>query len=588
MNKLLRLLLVAASIVVVILLVAMIVLMTVIDPNDFKDEIAKSVHQHTGRTFAIEGDIHWRFFPTFGLQAKKITLGNAPGFANKPFAQLESAALELRLSRLIFGQVALGTLELKQGQVFLERSATGEVNWQGFGKPTPTHTSLAAPYVMVVSTAKPAARSPLALSISGLDIEGVSIQYSDHFLNTEYQMNDLALFGKDIQFDAPFYLRGKTNFMTPDLTGVLNFDGYTALYPSQQQYALSGFSLNGVTQFSQTTNVSNQTSINFDLEMDLANTQFELNHLEGTLFDNPVSAQLAIMQGKSGLVAKGCFDSPKLTWQKLSIESVKATVASQDGKIRILPITATVYEGALAAQVILEANNALSWHATGTLKDVNTEALTQALLPASILSGTAGVEMDFSGEQLKDPEASLKSINGTLVFEAEKGSLIGFDLQKLFTALMNQKDNTGVGDETLFDTLTGSVSMADGVLTNKDLKLTAEAYTAEGRGSLQLNANDFNQSRLEYTFAAQAPKISKDLPLAIRLYGKPEHIKVEPDLQAYLKALLKKQFKRGLFEQLNKGGKLPAENSTTEQNEPKKSPIEEFENLFDKANGLFR
>ena len=46
-----------------LLILSVIVLVSVIDPNDYKEEIQTQVKNNTGRDLFINGDINWTFYP---------------------------------------------------------------------------------------------------------------------------------------------------------------------------------------------------------------------------------------------------------------------------------------------------------------------------------------------------------------------------------------------------------------------------------------------------------------------------------------------------------------------------------------------
>ena len=100
------------------------------DPNDFRDDIAEAVKNRTGRDLVIEGDLSVAFFPWLAIEVGHTTLGNAPGFGDKPFAEFDRAKLSVRLLPMLFRQeVAIGTAELKALALNLEVDPTGRSNW---------------------------------------------------------------------------------------------------------------------------------------------------------------------------------------------------------------------------------------------------------------------------------------------------------------------------------------------------------------------------------------------------------------------------------------------------------------------------
>ena len=67
MGKLLRLVVFVLGGLVLLIVAAAIILPLIVDPNDFKDEIAAVVESETGRSLSMEGDITLSVFPWLGL-----------------------------------------------------------------------------------------------------------------------------------------------------------------------------------------------------------------------------------------------------------------------------------------------------------------------------------------------------------------------------------------------------------------------------------------------------------------------------------------------------------------------------------------
>jgi AsmA protein len=65
---------------VVVLIVAVVLLITTIDPNDYKEQIQTQVKKSINRDLAINGDISWAFYPQLGFNSGQIELRNLDGF----------------------------------------------------------------------------------------------------------------------------------------------------------------------------------------------------------------------------------------------------------------------------------------------------------------------------------------------------------------------------------------------------------------------------------------------------------------------------------------------------------------------------
>jgi AsmA protein len=134
MSKPLKIILSLAGLFVVLVLAAVIIVPLVVDPNDYRDEIARTVQQDTGRSFEIEGEISLSVFPWLGLEIGRTRLGNPAGFGSEDFAEIGSAAVGAKLLPLLFSRrLEISTLRLDGLRLNLLRLADGKANWEGFG-----------------------------------------------------------------------------------------------------------------------------------------------------------------------------------------------------------------------------------------------------------------------------------------------------------------------------------------------------------------------------------------------------------------------------------------------------------------------
>lgn len=115
-----------------LLVAAVIALPFVIDPNDYKDRIAQQVEQQTGRKLVLTGSIKFSLFPLLGLELEQAWLGNAAGFGDKPFAQVDKAGVSIKLLPLLLHRrLEASTLVLQGLRLHLIRAQDGSDNWQG-------------------------------------------------------------------------------------------------------------------------------------------------------------------------------------------------------------------------------------------------------------------------------------------------------------------------------------------------------------------------------------------------------------------------------------------------------------------------
>ena len=77
MKKQFKILLYTIGFVVVLVIAAAVTATLLINPNDYKDDIVKVVHDKTGRELQLKGDIKLSLFPWLGLELGQTSLGNA-------------------------------------------------------------------------------------------------------------------------------------------------------------------------------------------------------------------------------------------------------------------------------------------------------------------------------------------------------------------------------------------------------------------------------------------------------------------------------------------------------------------------------
>ncbi len=143
MSNVLKIILGLFGLFVALVLAAVIIIPLVVDPNDYRDDIAQAVEEETGRSFEIEGDISLSVFPWLGLEVGRMRLGNPPGFGDAPFAEIGSAAVGARLMPLFSRRLEVSTLRLDGLRVNLVQLADGSSNWSGLadGKSDPVADS---------------------------------------------------------------------------------------------------------------------------------------------------------------------------------------------------------------------------------------------------------------------------------------------------------------------------------------------------------------------------------------------------------------------------------------------------------------
>lgn len=200
MAKLFKSLLILIAVIILLLTITIGGVMIFINPNDYKATISNQVYKMTGRTLTIQGDIKWSFVPWVGLEVNNVTLSNAPGFGDKPFAQLGRAQATIKLLPLIKGEIEAGNLTLKNVTINLTKNTHGKTNWDDMMKNDASNTTASTSTTVSTNAKTPSQvatkqkNKPLpAFLLSSISIIDATINMKDaqQQTNNSYTINEL-------------------------------------------------------------------------------------------------------------------------------------------------------------------------------------------------------------------------------------------------------------------------------------------------------------------------------------------------------------------------------------------------------------
>jgi len=129
MLRLLKWLLLGLLALILTLGVAIAVAALVIDPNEYRDDLAALAERELGREFEIEGEIEWSFFPWLGIEVGRITMADADGYHDEPFVEFDRLAAAMKVWPLLRGELHTRAVEIERPVVRLMRDEDGQDNW---------------------------------------------------------------------------------------------------------------------------------------------------------------------------------------------------------------------------------------------------------------------------------------------------------------------------------------------------------------------------------------------------------------------------------------------------------------------------
>ncbi len=299
MTKLLKILLGIVVSLVLIAVLAGILIPILVDPNDYKNEIAQQVLDKTGRTLTIEGDIDLSIsLPlSISLELGKMELSNAKGFTDKPFARMQGASLYVAImplltdNRLDIGEIKLAGMELN-----LIKNKQGLDNWSDLSaeKESSTSTPAATAQATKTSTEKKAEQQSMpAISIAGLTISDALISFTDEKAKQSISLSKSNITISELVEDKPFELSISTYIKSsnPAIKGDFSLKSSPTVSLSRQLFQLPGTLLSLDLTGDALPGGSNKTTLSGDINFDGKTQLLDINKMKLSSFDMVINGQ---------------------------------------------------------------------------------------------------------------------------------------------------------------------------------------------------------------------------------------------------------------------------------------------------------
>jgi AsmA protein len=203
MNRFLKIALIVFGVLAALVATAAIVLPLIVNPNQYRDEIAAAVEDRSGRELAIPGDIGLSVFPWLGVELGELRLANAAGFGDEPFAEIGGAGVRVKLLPLLRKRIEIGTVTLTDMRLRLARKANGRSNWDDLSEAFASAQE---------APEKPPEENPDGFTMPDLQIEAIKIEnaavsFDDRASGERYELSELNLSTGRLRPHEPFPLR---------------------------------------------------------------------------------------------------------------------------------------------------------------------------------------------------------------------------------------------------------------------------------------------------------------------------------------------------------------------------------------------
>ncbi|KIN60202.1 AsmA family protein [Sulfitobacter noctilucae] len=559
------------------------------------DRIAKigtdQLSRITGRNVSVTGDVSMTFWPVLGVSAAGLEVGNADWAKDGAMLSAAQATIGVDAMSLLRGDIRITNIEATSPTIRLESRADGRASWQftdgGGTAQIETETTADTPARQVTIERLVINDATLIYDAEGGDL--VSYNGVDLALDWPEPAGAATIkaalrpAGGQISVDAVIerfagFLNGDVQPVALDasagggslaLKGRASLEGAVAGSLRLTTQDTAGFlAALGVAGVDLPARLGRQIDLQTDLTL-TPDRRLALRDLSADLGGNRLSGAADIVlngtpQVNAQLTA-GALDLRSLTagseggssttsgeagWPTDRIDA--SGLAAFNGAVSLkaervdlgaLTLGATrvlltndrsrmvfelrevqAYGGQLTGEFVMNNRNGLSVGGALRAAGVQMNPLLTDLAGIDRFTGAGDAEVSFLGSG-SSVDAIMRSLSGKGALNIGRGSIAGIDLDNLLGSF------DVAGGTTVFDAMTASFAIENGVLVNDNLMMSLTNFEASGAGQVNLGAQT-----LDYTVTPRALRVNDDRGLAVpvRIVGPWADPSIQPDLKAVI------------------------------------------------------
>ncbi|QCU89847.1 AsmA family protein [Thiomicrorhabdus sediminis] len=340
------------------LIITVIAIITLVDPNDYRDEITNAVKQQTGRDFSV-ANMSLSIFPKLSIDLEQAKLSNAEGFSETAFVEVDKVQVGAALLPLLSSSLQVDTLTLQGLRINLQKNKEGKTNWDDL---------IAAKDDEKVSPSDEQKGDPLSalaqLNIGGINIEDGYLLWDDRQTLQKIELTGLSLntgaitlgeyFTINIAVTSKIQQPRIDNQLSASIEAMLGKNGEYGLRNLQLENRMSGkdFIIQQLTlkaalpEFSLKEDALSIAKATLDYDISLDNTM-PITQSSGALTMGPVNGNLKTQQFKiEKLNLQSNLNGEKLDKAPLNLSAQAAIdMQKQTAKIGELKLQAMQVNG---------------------------------------------------------------------------------------------------------------------------------------------------------------------------------------------------------------------------------------------------
>jgi len=534
---------------VVVLVVVAVAALFLVPAERIAALAARQVEAATGRQLVIAGSVKPTVWPVVGARIEGVTLANVAGSDAGPMLTAEAVDLGVDLSALIGGSVIVRNFEARAPRIVLERDAQGRGNWEfegltGGGESAAASGGGGVPAVALDRAVIQNASLRFIDRAAGTDVtvDGVDIELAMPEAGGAAELRLVARRGGE-EGQVTARIGSVSGLLAGDVVSVAaqlstagaqaSFEGRAGLEPlaAEGRVSVEGSRLapllalagqggaEPVPEGARPLTLGGQVTLAPAGSLHLRDgvLGFGPNRVRAALdltFDGPrpnLSGELAADALDLRAFTEGGGDSSGggAGWPTTPIDAsalglMDATVTIALGPVQtgfadldslrgsltidrargVLALREVrAFDGTLSGEVVANNRSGLSVGGTLALRGVNLMPMLRQAADFERLAGTASMDLRFLGVG-QSVDAIMRSLEGEGRLDLGAGEIRGLDLAGMLRNL--DASYVGEGNSTIYDSITGSFTMANGILSNEDLRLEARLLGVGGTGTVDL------------------------------------------------------------------------------------------------------
>jgi len=206
MKKMVKYSLSVLAVVVGLLLLAPLFL----DIEDYKQQIEQQVEDATGRHLTI-GGLQASLFPWIGVTLDDVVLANRQGFSERDFLKVKHLNVQVALLPLLSKKIEIAQFELKSPEIFMERNAKGEGNWEDLLPASPESITAVKGSEKTTTTSQADDESTslalAAFSAEALQLHDGRLIWQDAQSGVRMALTDVQVELDDVQLEHPMHAK---------------------------------------------------------------------------------------------------------------------------------------------------------------------------------------------------------------------------------------------------------------------------------------------------------------------------------------------------------------------------------------------